>query len=59
MCTVSTVELVILFEKAGYDAINCDGARSNTVYYPKDENIDYFKTEAFTAWFFHGTSDLF
>lgn len=38
-----TVSLAKIFAEAGYDAINCDGANTNTTYYPEDRNIHYYK----------------
>lgn len=38
-----TIELAKLFAEAGYDAINCDGASTNTTYYPHGRNAHYYK----------------
>lgn len=38
-----TLELCKLFEKAGYDAINFDGVRNNSVYTPEETNLEYWK----------------
>jgi 2-enoate reductase len=37
-----TVELAKLFAAAGYDALNCDGVKNNSVYVPRKTNSDMF-----------------
>jgi 2-enoate reductase len=37
-----TVELAKLFAAAGYDALNCDGVKNNSVYVPRKTNADMF-----------------
>lgn len=38
-----SLELAKLFEKAGYDAINSDGVKNNSIYCPRETNLEYFK----------------
>lgn len=38
-----SLELAKLFEEAGYDAVNSDGVKNNSIYCPRETNLDYFK----------------
>ncbi len=38
-----TVELCKIFAKAGYDMLNVDGCRNNSIYTPQETNLDYWK----------------
>lgn len=38
-----TVALCRIFAEAGYDMLNVDGCRNNSIYTPQETNIDYWK----------------